>query len=117
MKVYSVPDAVPYEPTYNGDWQAREEAHREALRRHLTEAGYNGPHSGQIASFSVADGRAQYMLADGAGAYGPSFLIHLPYGDAYQYLGVEHFPKSSIVDRIEQGLRMDALFANRKVSA
>jgi hypothetical protein len=118
MKVYACPDAVPApEPNYTDfDWQkeqAREDAHKAALKQHLIDMGYTGKHTGGIVQFGVADGHAQYMLADGKGKYGSSFLIHLPYGDAWQYRGIEHFPKKDIVAEIERGKKIAALFASR----
>lgn len=119
MKVYSVPEAVPFaEPDYaNYDYekeQAREQAHQEALKQHLIDMGYTGKHTGGIARFGVADGCAQYMLADGNGRYGPSFLVHLPYGDAWNYHGIQHFPKKDIVKQIEHDKAMAKLFAKNK---
>lgn len=118
MKVFACPAAVPApEPDYsNYDFkkeQEREEAHKAALKQHLIEMGYTGKHTGGIAQFGVADGYAQYMLADGKGRYGASFLIHLPYGDAYQYNGIQHFPKKAIIEEIQRRERMAALFARR----
>lgn len=118
MKVYAVPEEVPAPVTdyRNFDLKkvmADEAAHKEALKKHLREAGYTGKHTGGVAQFSVADGYAQYMLADGNGRYGPSFLIHLPYGDAYRYLHIDHLPKKAIVEMIEQRARMNKLFEGR----
>lgn len=121
MKVFSVPEAVPF-PTAdfaNYDFkaeQAREEAHKQALRQHLRDMGYTGKHNGKIARFPIADGYAQYMLADGNGRYGSSFLIHLPYCDAWHYHDIGYLPKKAIVERIEQQDRADALFAKKAVA-
>lgn len=107
MKVYACP--AGYEepkPDYrNYDHKkeaAAEVAHQERLKQHLIESGYTGRYTGGIVSFGVADGAALYMLADGNGTYGPSFLIHLAYGDGYSYNGIQHFPKKDIIARIEQ---------------
>jgi hypothetical protein len=118
MKVYSVPEAVPFaEPDYKTyDWkaeQAREERHMADLKKHLVEMGYKGKHTGKIVRFGVADGSAQYMLADGKGVYGPSFLIHLPYGDAYHQHMVQHMPKKAIVEQIERQEKLASLFAKK----
>lgn len=121
MKVYGVPEAVPFpDPDYkNYDVraeQSREEAHRQALKAHLIAMGHRGKHTGKIARFPVADGYAQYMLADGTGRYGGSFLIHLPYGDGYQFPGVKHYPKSAIVENIVADERIAALFNKKNPS-
>ena len=121
MKIYSVPEAVPFSaPNYavydSRAEQAREKQHREDLKAHLIEMGYKGKHTGKIVRFSVADGYAQYMLADGKGRYGGSFLIHLPYGDGYRFPGVEYHPKSAIVERIVAQDKLDELFRAAKPS-
>lgn len=99
MKVYATP--IAFEHNYQNDTAtevARIDAHKASLRSWLADNGYKGKNSGKIASFGVADGSAQYMLADGKG----SFLIHLPYWDAYQYRDVQFLPKKEIVRRLEQ---------------
>lgn len=91
-------------------YQQRENDHKEALKAELIRLGYKGKYTGEIYSEPVADGRAQYMFAD-AGA--KSVLIHLPYGDAYQSLNVQHVPRKAIIERIESQKRIKALF-NKK---
>jgi hypothetical protein len=119
MKVFSVPDAVPFpEPDYaNYDVErelARQAEHTAALKQHLIEAGYTGKHTGEIARFGVADGYAAYMLADGKGIYGSSFLIHLPYFDAYHYRHIEFLPKKEILAQIERGKARPTSIFSRK---
>lgn len=85
MKVYAVPDAVPapvvdYKNFDFAKMEADEAAHQEALAQHLRESG----HTGGIVRFGV--------------------------GDAYQYRGIEHFPKKEIVAQIEMEKRHEALF-------
>lgn len=118
MKVFAIPTEVPAPtPDYrNYDRvaeSAKEKAHVEALKAHLVEMGYNGPNNGDIVRYGVADGYAQYMLADGKGRYGSSFLFHLPYGDAYSYNGIQHFPKKAILEEINRGKRLAKLFGER----
>lgn len=119
MKVYAVPQAVPFaKPDYtNYDFKAereREERHIADLKAHLIEMGYTGKHTGKIASFGVADGSANYMLADGKGRYDSSFLIHLPYGDAYQFQYIGKLSKKDIIENIESREGLAALFAKKK---
>ena len=114
MKVYSCPAEVPApKPDYR-NWNceaetAREEEHSAALKQWLIDGGYNGPHTGGIASFGVADGYARYMLADKGRS---SILIHLPYGDVYQYQHVEYLPKAEILRNIESGNKIASLFGS-----
>lgn len=117
MKVYGIPDEVPFpEPdyaNYNTEREQKREAeHRAALVEWLKKTGYTGPHTGEIVTFPVADGYAQYMLADGP----KSFLLHLPYGDAWQYRDVGFLPKKEILKRIEQRKGMASLFAKRETA-
>lgn len=116
MKVYGVPNECPAPQVdyKNYDYDkmvADEEAHKEALKQHLIGMGYTGKYTGGIVSFGVADGRASYMMAD-AGA--KSALIHLPYGDAYQYNGIQHFPRSAVIQQIESQKKIAKLFAKKK---
>lgn len=119
MKVFSVPEAVPFtEPDYkNFDWkaeQARQERHQADLKKHLVDMGHKGKHTGKIVRFPAGDGYAQYMLADGSGRYGGSFLVHLPYGDAWHHQGIQHYPKKAIIEQIERDERLAAIFAKKE---
>ena len=119
MKVYSVPEAVPYAGAdyMNYDWkaeQARSERHMADLKKHLIEMGHKGKHTGKIARFPVADGYAEYMLADGKGQYGQSFLIHLPYGDGWHFQYISNVSKKEIIENITNREAITALFAKKK---
>lgn len=104
------PDVVNY--NWNTEWK-RQAEHQAKLKAYLIENGYKGKYTGGTCSFGVADGSAQYMLADGNGRFGRSFLIHLPYGDAYHYHGIQHFPKKAIVEYVKQEAKRNAYFARR----
>jgi hypothetical protein len=115
MKVYGIPEEVSFSApdylNYDRDREAaRESAHKERLKEWLIAAGCDGERTGQTLSFAVADGYAQYMLADRGRQ---SYLVHLPYGDAYQYRDVEFLPRDEIIRRIDQDARMAAFFASR----
>lgn len=110
MKVYASP--VPYpEPDYRNydsdKVRKADDEHAEKLRVWLKDNGYTGKHSGEIFRTPMADGYACYMLADGR----KSFLIHLPYGDAWNCRDVEFLPKREIIRRIETDKSIAALFA------
>jgi hypothetical protein len=111
MKVFSCPAEVPEpQPDYKNydrvKEQQAEDAHLEALKAWLVSKGYTGKHTGATVRFQVADGYAQYMLADGKSPC----LIHLPYGDAYQYRDVQFLPKAEILHRIEREKAWSKLF-------
>jgi hypothetical protein len=112
MKVYALPNEVPAPETdyrnYNREKEvARENEHMRKLAEWLRKAGYTGKRTGEIVRFGVADGYALYMLADGK----KSALIHLPYGDAYNYNDVVYLPKKEILRRIDADKAMTKLFA------
>lgn len=115
MKVYNLPVEVPFpDPDYqNYDWDAeqrREAEHRAALSAWLRANGWTGKNTGRTVRFGVADGYALYMLAEGPGR--KSCLIHLPYGDAYQYRDVEFLPKAEILRRLDQQDTIAKLFSH-----
>lgn len=120
MKVYSCPKEVPApQPDYSHydhkKEMAAEEKHQVALKAWLVKQGFTGKYTGEIYSVGVADGHAQYMLADVPPGYTSpkSFLIHLPYGDAYDSRDVEFIPKKEIIKRIEAQKKLRAMFHNR----
>lgn len=84
MKVYAVPDAVPAPVVdyKNFDFAKMEADEAAHQAQHLRESGHTGKHTGGIVRF----------------------------GDAYQYRGIEHFPKKEIVAQIEMEKRHEALF-------
>ena len=113
MKVYALPEHIKYEPDYSGyNWDAecKLRADIEAkLKAWLIENGADGPYTGEVVRFGVADGYANYMFAD----YGRrSALIHLPFGDAWHYGDVEFLPKKEILKRLEQQKRMSKLYGH-----
>lgn len=115
MKVYSCPPEIPApQPDYTNYDHAKEtaaeEAHSAALKEWLITNGWSGKYTGEIYSEGVADGAALYMLGDNGAK---SILIHLPYGDGYQSLNVQHVPRKVIIERIEAGKRLAALFGKR----
>jgi hypothetical protein len=84
MKVYASP--IPYsfdECMVDGRFSveamaASEQRYTGQVEAWLRENGYHHKLTGHIVRFPVADGAAQYMIANG------TTLIHLPLGDAWQ---------------------------------
>jgi len=114
MKVYAPPAEFPapdFSAHINKDgfdskgYDAAIEKHTADLREWLKTEGFTGKDSGKIAAFPVADGRAQYMLAEGPGQR--SFLIHLAYYDAWNYQFIERLTKKDIL----QSIRRDEAWA------
>lgn len=114
MKVYALPKEVPapevdYKNYDRHAEQAKEDAHKAALKAWLIKSGYTGKNTGKIFSTPMADGYANYMFADGSKAA----LIHLPYGDGWNARDVVYLPKKEVLKRIEQTGKLDAMFAAR----
>lgn len=114
MKVYSCPEEVKFaEPDYTKfDLKVEEtrvEKHKEDLKTWLVGQGYTGKNTGEVVSFPVADGSAQYMVGEGRSL----ILIHLPYYDAYHYRMVDRFTKKEILEEIDRAKRMKAFFASK----
>ena len=115
MKVYQLPlhlqataPKVDYR-NFNYDTMiAEEDAHRESIKRWLLEeSNYKGKHTGGILRMPIADGHAEYMLADG----NPSILLHLPYGDAWDSPDVKYLPKKEVIKRIKTHTAMMKAFS------
>ena len=111
MKVYGLPTQLAYTTEYSNYSYEKEKAKEEqtlaALKTFMVEGGYDGPLTGEIVRFGVADGYAQYMFCDGGRK---SCLIHLPFGDAWSYPYIERLTKKDILDNITSAKRMAALF-------
>jgi hypothetical protein len=113
MKIYSCPKEIPApEPDYShydAEKEDKAEAdHLAALKAWLIKQGHTGKYTGEIYRDQVADGYAQYMVGDGKYGF---FLIHLPYGDAYNSRDVQFLPKKEIIRRLEAEKKFAALFA------
>lgn len=89
MKVYSVPAGVKVpdfmDAMVGGRFDMKKDNEQtekflDDLKAELHRMGFNGPLTGEILRYQVADGYAQYMVAD---APRQSCLIHLPLGDAW----------------------------------
>jgi hypothetical protein len=118
VKVYRLPDEVPApQPDYMNYNQekeaAAEAAHQKALKAYYEARGYTGNNTGKIYQVGVADGYAQYMIFEaprGSNLREKFFLIHLPYGDAYQSRDVGFLTKTEILKRIKSNEEFMKLF-------
>ena len=114
MKTVSPPDEVAYAaPDYtnydSAAEEARENAHREALKAWLATNGWPGVRTGEVLREPHADGYASYMYADGP----KPMLVHLPYGDAWHSRNVGHLPKKEVLTRLDAQAAMAALFSRK----
>lgn len=122
MQVYAPPDDVKVpdfdEAFVNGryDMNKDDEIHKaffERLKKKLREEGYTGPLTGEIVRFPIADGAAQYMVADRPRGM---VLIHLPIHDAWSIpeAHARGLRKADIVKLVEGERAWRELFAKKK---
>lgn len=116
MQVYATPESLPA-PQFDIDSTADAydklcDEHSEKLKTWLKAHGYPGANTGKTVRFSVADGYAVYMLAEGK----KSMLVHLDYWDGYNFPEVKFLPKKEILARIKQEEELSKLFGSRKSS-
>ena len=128
MNIYAVPPQVPA-PTMSfsdfADTGAYVEAidkaetqHKDDLKQWLNANGWSGKHTGRIVKFGIADGYAQYMIAQsGRGTGRSTMLIHLPYGDAYQSRLAGKLSFKEILEEADHADRMDAYFNKAREDA
>lgn len=91
-------------------YQAKVDAYFEAVKTKLTEYGYGkDPLFGEIISFGVADGYAQYMVACSR----PLRLIHLPVWDAWHYEGANNLTLKDVQAKIAGQKTIEKLFPKR----
>lgn len=121
MKVYCAPaglDAPKFDFKGEESYEKACEKNLDDLRNWLTVHGYTGKHSGKIARFGVADGYAQYMLAEaprGSRLKEKNFLIHLAFWDGYHYDHVEYLPKKEIIENVKRQESLAKLFSNGSI--
>ena len=108
MKIFKMP--IPFNNDYTGNWREREAAHTQQVKEWLVAHGYMGRNTGRVLRMQVADGYAYYMAMEKGSKLE---LIHLDYGDGYRYVGIEHFPKSKIIELLDSQDRLQAFFAKQ----
>lgn len=121
MKLYALPAEVPA-PKFDfndgiDNYDAKCEQHRADLKAWLEANGWSGKNTGRTVSFPVADGKAEYMIAQAGSRTGRSTCIfHLPYLDGYHYLGAEKFSFKELLGKADSEEALAALFKKGKVA-
>lgn len=87
--------------------QKKEEKFLKDLRGWLKKNGYKGKNSGELIMFSVADGNAIYMVI----SMEPLELIHIPFGDAYEFQYVNRLTAGDIQEKIDQAKALKKIFS------
>jgi len=75
----------------------------------LVQSHDKGKHVGEIISFPVADGNAEYMVVN----MKPLRLVHIPLMDAYEFQYVNRLTAKDVVEKIEQQKALEALFSRK----
>lgn len=112
MQVYSIPEELPFaEPDFKNydskKEQAREKAHQDQVKDWLVRNGYKGPNTGKILSIPMGDGAARYMYADSPKK---CFLVHLPYGDAWDSPFARDLTKAAVIKRLVDESKLTSIF-------
>ena len=68
------------------------------------------PSFGEVISFQVADGYAQYLVVN----LKPVTLVHLPLGDAWHYEGASKLTAKNVLDSIKRKKSLEEIFGNTK---
>jgi hypothetical protein len=110
MKVYCLPEqfskTVP-QHSLSMSWNeliVLENKHKDSIISFFKKKGYTGSKTGYEYNSAVADGHSRYLIIDGGRGKGlKSFLLHLPYGDAWYCRDVEHLPKNVVFKRATAG--------------
>jgi hypothetical protein len=119
MKIYATPEEVPTPEFDYSNYdakkiEAQEDQHKADLKKWIISMGYDKPLTGEILREPVADGYAQYMVADGGRQWA---LIHLEYGDAYHSRNVEFLTKAEVKKRIQAAKDIRAMFKSKSKAA
>lgn len=90
---------------FKRNWEEQENEYLQKLR---TWVKLNRPNkdAGEVISFQVADGYAQYMVL----SLKPVELMHIPFGDGYQYQYANRLTAKDIREEIERGKLLAELF-------
>lgn len=119
MKLYALPTEVPA-PKFDfkdgiEHYDTLCDNHRQDLKTWLIQNGWFGKNTGRTVSFSVADGSAEYMIAQAGPRSGRSTSIfHLPYLDGYHYRGAEKFSFKELLEMADSAEKLAAHFRNAK---
>jgi hypothetical protein len=106
-KVYSSPITEPkFDWQDVKDWESKENQFKAALKAKLLERNPKGKNVGEVLKFQVADGYAQYMVAN----MKPVELIHLNLLDGYQSEFAHLMTAKAVQDKLDQQIALDKIF-------
>jgi hypothetical protein len=110
-KIFSVPKEIK-EPKFSLDQTRADhdkdvERYKNECRELIKKNGWTGKHSGEIISYQVADGFAQYMVV----SVRPVQLLHLSYGDGYRFEMESKIDAKEIERKIKQSQALKKIFS------
>lgn len=117
-KIYGPPKEIPV-PKLNvagfdfERYQKDEEEYTQKLRDYCQVNGGNEDSVGEIISFPVGDGYAQYMVFNTK----PVVLIHMPLGDAWQFRYANRLTRKDVLAEVNRGRKIKELFSRRVLKA
>ncbi len=112
-KIYSLPEGFEA-PDFN--WEDIDKYNKDCaevtakVKQWCIDRNPNQECVGEVITFPVADGTAEYMVA----AIKPVELIHLPYWDAYQSETAPLMTAKAVKDKIKQTKALADLFASKR---
>lgn len=111
-KIFSPPDGLT-QPTLDfanfANYQKGCEDYKENLKKMLLKRNPNGKNVGEIISFPVADGTADYMVAK----MQPLELVHIPLMDAWEFNYVHLLKAKDVQEKIDQQKALEKLFSKK----
>lgn len=110
-KVFNPPSSIP-QPEFDfkefNNYLKGCDEYRAKLKAYVTER-KKGQYIGEIITFNVADGYAEYMVA----SLSPVELIHIPLGDAWQSENAHLMTAKAIKEKIEQQKKLAKIFGGK----
>lgn len=112
-KIFNPPSEVKA-PTFNWadikQYRADCDKYKADLKEALQRYNPNGKNVGEVIKFPVADGYAEYMVAN----MKPVELVHIPLWDAWNFAHAHLLTAKAVQAEIDKEKRIAELFANKK---
>lgn len=108
VQVFSAPKDIEI-PTFDFNDVEQSKLKEEEFINNLVDyckRNNSSEHAGKIIQFPVADSYAQYMIF----SIEPTWLIHLPIGDGWQFDYIERLTKEDILDKIKNQEALNKTF-------
>lgn len=106
-RIYQAPKQfkLPLTSFFRDDWEKQIEDYIERVRD-WCKSYHKGEYIGEVITFSVADGRAYYMVFSEK----PLKLLHLPIGDCWEFPYVHRLTLKEVKQKVASQKALDRLF-------